>query len=85
MRNRKGQRGKVEGQSCLPVRPPPPPRWNPVPFLDCTPDEGLQHLEAQLSSSLSPPFSEEGKLRQPLPMCAEPPPGGESVTLKQPR
>lgn len=23
-----------------------PPRWNPIPLLDCTPDKGLQHLGA---------------------------------------
>lgn len=31
-----------------------PPRWNPIPLLDCAPDKGLQHLGAQLSSSFFP-------------------------------
>lgn len=80
MRNREGQGGEVEGHCCLPVRPvPPPPSWNPIPLLDCTPHKCLQHLA-------NTPPSEKGKLRQPLPMCAKTFLGwwGESVILKWP-
>lgn len=73
MRNREGQRGKGEGQSYLPVRHHPLPRWNPQggtprwnPVLVFTPDQGLRHLRTRLSSFPSPPFSEEVRLRQPL-------------------
>lgn len=74
MRNREGQGGKVEGQSCLPVIPAPQGgtlshSWTVLltrAFSTWGPS----------SPPLSfPPFSEEGTLRQPLPTSADPPPG----------
>lgn len=75
----------MEGHCCLPVRPvPPPPSWNPRPFLDYTPDKCLQHL-AVPSPALPASFSSKGELKQPLPWVQSPLQrvvDGKSVTLK---
>lgn len=52
-----------------------PPRWNPIPFLDCTPTRAFSTWGPSSPPLSSPSFSEEGTPRQPLPTSADPPPG----------
>lgn len=85
MRNREGQEGEVVGQSCLPVRPgPPPPSWNPIPFLARTDSAFSTWAPTLLPSPILALLSPLLTLRKAFAVCRAPL-RGESITQKWPR